>query len=267
MKLTFLAIASFGVLSFSATAQTTVFSEDFQGGLPSSWVRVINDSNTPAMAVEEFDSVAWLPKMDPDDSNNVVMASTSYFTPAGTANRWLISPVITLGAYGNAMSFDAKSHDPSFPDDYLVLVSTTGASLTDFTDTLIHVQAEYETFQNRTIDLSAKGLDGQNILLAFVITTDDGFKLYVDNLEVSKDDPAGLSSPDKFDLSWSTLENGLFFLNSDAVIESTNIFNLAGQKVGSASTKTVDLRTFESGLYLLNIQTDRGMKTIKVQKF
>lgn len=266
MKRTFLTLLA-GVLTFTAAAQTSVFSEDFQTGIPATWTLIKNDNHTPAMAVQEYDSAAWISKMDPDDSSNFTASSTSYFSPAGQANRWLISPAITLGAFGNALTFDAKSHDPSFPDDYMVLVSKTGTNLADFTDTLSYIQQEYATVTNRTIDLSDKGLDGETIHLAFVILTDDGFKLYIDNIEVTKDDPASIHEADDLAIEWATLENGLYQVSTQYPLESMHVYATTGQEVAISTQSKLDIRTLPTGIYMVRIVTKAGVKTIQVQKF
>ena len=91
--------------------------------------------------ISEFTS-AWITTIDPIDSTDTIAASTSYFSPAGTASRWLITPQLSLGAFGNYINWNARSHDPSFPDDYLVLVSTTDSQITSFTDTIGNINEE-----------------------------------------------------------------------------------------------------------------------------
>ncbi|MCT4560416.1 MAG: choice-of-anchor J domain-containing protein [Crocinitomicaceae bacterium] len=267
MRLTILALAFGATFSINATAQTTVFTEDFQSGIPATWTLINNDNNTPAMTVQEYDTAAWIPKMDPDDSSNFCASSTSFFSPAGTANRWLISPAITLGAFGNAMTYDVKSHDPSFPDDYMILVSKTGTNIADFTDTIAYVQQELASWIKRPIDLTAKGLDGETIHLAFVIVTEDGFKLYVDNIEVTKDDPAQLTESNLVQLKVATLANGLYEVSANQAILKRVVYTTSGRVVSENGQSTVDLRSMEAGVYFIEVSTELGRKTLQVQKF
>ena len=119
IKNSILALITFS--SLNTFAQTTIISEDFQSGIPVSFSIVDNDGLTPNSAVAEYTS-AWISIADPEDNMNMVAGSTSFFEPVGEADRWLITPLLVLGNYGNSISWDAKSHDASFPDDYLVLV-------------------------------------------------------------------------------------------------------------------------------------------------
>ena len=114
-------------------------------------------------------------------------SATSYFSPIDTAYRWLITPALNLGAFGNKISWSAKSHDPSYPDDYLVLVSHTDAEPSSFTDTIGNIEEENFEWTNRSVDLSQNGYDDSTIYIAFVLRTFDGFMLYLDDFLVEKD--------------------------------------------------------------------------------
>jgi hypothetical protein len=195
-----LSIAFIGIISQSQ-AQTLVYQEDFENGIPASYTLVDNDGLTPNQATADF-ADAWISLPDPFDSTDTIVGSTSYFEPVGTADRWLITPQITLGAYGNFLYWDGRSHDPSFPDGYFVLASRTDTQLSSFTDTVAIVFAELSTWTLNSASLSDAGLDGETVHLAFVNRTFDGFKLYIDSISVFVDDPVGLEESQKLQVQF-----------------------------------------------------------------
>lgn len=61
---------------------------------------------------------------------------------------------------------------------------------------------------------------------------------------------------------------GMFTIETTATIESIDIYSPAGQLIltKSGNEKTIDLSGFESGIYLLNIETEKGNHTTKISK-
>ncbi len=251
-----------------ASAQTVVYSEDFESGAPVDFTIVDNDGLTPDASVSEF-TEAWIRIADPNDTSAVadtIMASTSYFDPVGQADRWLITPAITLGAFGNHLYWDARSQDGSFPDDYKIFVSRTDTQLASFTDTVASIQFEFAEWTSRSTDLSSFGLDGETIYIAFVNQTDDGFKLYVDDIRVEIDDPAAL---DELNVQVGVYPNptrDVVNIKSKASIEEVIVRSMNGKTMASTSSTSVDLSSFESGVYLLEIKTDKGSVNKRVIK-
>ncbi|MGB0932913.1 MAG: choice-of-anchor J domain-containing protein [Lishizhenia sp.] len=179
-----------------AQAQSVVFNESFDAGIPLAWTIVDNDNNTVDSAVSEY-SEAWIATNDPDDASNTVASTSSFFSPIDRADRWLITPGIDLGTYGNTISWRAKSHDPSYPEDYSVLISTTDTDLSSFTDTVALIENAAPYWIDSTVNLSALGYNGGTVFIAFVLTTFDGFKFYLDDVEINKEDPVALDSEEK----------------------------------------------------------------------
>lgn len=258
-----LLLSTAACLAVSAlTAQTTVLSEDFQQGLPASWTIVIQDSYTVDPSVSEF-APGWIALQDPDNSLDTIVGATSYFTTQGLADRWLISPPLTLGAYGNFLTWQARSHDPSYPDDYHVLVSTTDANPASFTDTLKSVPSESEFWTTHTIDLSDTtfNLDNQTVYVAFVLRSFDKFKLYVDDFLVTRDDPVGIEE--------QVATSIIVYPNpaTDELLisgnpEKVSIFNTAGALITETvmnGTSKLDISSLTSGTYLLTIFTAEGI--------
>ena len=251
MKLILSAILA---LPLAALAQTVVLSEDFQQGFPSSWT-LYNDTNEVHSSISGF-TEAWIALPDPENSLDTVAASTSYFTTPADANRWMVSPAITLGAFGNFLSWKAKSHDPSFPDNYRVMISTSPDPAT-FTDTLADIFAENFLWEDREISLT--GFDNQTVYIAFILTTYDGFKLYLDDIVVRKDDPLAVHKEEK--AAFRVFPNpcsGQVMIAGESEIETVEICDASGKIVLKEKSALINTAALADGVYLLHIRTASG---------
>jgi hypothetical protein len=179
---------------------TFTFQEDFEGGvLPKGWVVQDVDGNTTAMETSFVDA-AWVIG-DPLMSGNQFAISTSWYSPGGVSDDWLISPVITLGATAT-LQWNAQATDPGYADGYQVFV--VPSDVTEFTDFIasgdptaflaldsmvvpsvmpvFEVEEEENTLQWRSVDLA--GLATQEVYIAFRNDSDDDNLLLVDNIWV-----------------------------------------------------------------------------------
>lgn len=250
--------------SFSFT-QTVILTEDFQSGIPAAWEIRDLDGFTPDSVVIEY-TAGYISKVDPADltSVNLTASSTSFFDPTGTANRWLITPPIVMGAFGNSFEWKAKSHDASYPETYLVLVSTTDNLEASFTDTIGFIIQELADWTTRTVDMSVAGFDNQTIYVAFILQTADGFKFYIDDVVASKDDPVGLEENLTQNLSLKTIGNGLFEINSELAFENVRVLDNMGRVIQETADKTIDLRNEEKGLYFVQARSGNELFVSKI---
>jgi hypothetical protein len=261
-------ILAFLLIPFSNQifAQTDLLSVDFQSGIPSNFTLVDNDGNTPNSALSEFIN-PWIVYDDPDSLNNKVAASTSFFTVEDSADRWLITPPIQLGAFGNFLNWKAKSHDPSFPDDYFVLLSTTGTNLSDFIDTLGAIEQENFEWTSREVNLSTQGYNNQQVYIAFVIRTFDGFKLYLDDLKVRKEDPVNVFENELFSVNLfpNPFQTELI-IQTDEVIDFIRVFDTKGSLLLESKSTSLDLAHLDKGNYFVQISSGSKFVTRKVVK-
>lgn len=180
---------------------TFTFEEDFQGGvIPEAWTTWDIDGLTPAMEVAFVDE-AWVVSDAVTGAGDFWAVATSWYSPAGTSDDWLISPPITLGATAT-LSWSAFTANAGFPDGYDVyVVPTTVTEFTDFVtggdptaflalDDMVvpsaapvfSVAAEEAEIQNRNVDIGA--LAGEEVHLAFHSTAFDGVLILIDNVAV-----------------------------------------------------------------------------------
>src|SRR5688572_10583990 len=83
-----------------------LLTENFNNGFPASWTRINLDGLVPHASVS-FVNNAWVAYEDVDSTGvgDSVAVATSYYSPAGTANDWMISPPIPLKNHGNILSW------------------------------------------------------------------------------------------------------------------------------------------------------------------
>jgi len=168
-------------LGYSGFSQT-LFSENFNGTSPfANWTLINADGRTPAANVG-FVNAAWVTVAD-SSASDLAAVSTSWYTPAGAADDYMISPSIILGA-GNYLQFDALAIDSSYRDGYELRVSTTTPTVAGLmaNPPLLTVAAENSAWNRRTVDLSAYNND--TIYLAWRNNSNDMYLLLVDNIRI-----------------------------------------------------------------------------------
>ncbi len=183
-----LALLTIPVLGFGQT-----FQENFDGNGPgiAAWTIIDVDGRTPAEGVaDQGFTGAWIskdkggptPNYGGPDGDYAAM-STSWYSPAGASNDWLISPQIVLPAAASVLKWDAKAQDPDYRDGYKVMLSTNGGNtVADFSVQLYSTTGENSTWTSREVPLAAYA--GQTVRIAFVNNSNDMYVLLVDNIKV-----------------------------------------------------------------------------------
>lgn len=182
MKKQLLALAILG----SGLANAQVWSENFSSstvpGLPAGWAQVNQDGLTvsSSLSAYSFGTNAWVTYNGTSayPTYGKCVASTSWYSPVGVSNDWLITPSFTVPANG-ILEWDAIARDPQFADGYQVKISTTGTATANFTTNLLTVTAENASWTHRMVNLNAYA--GQTVNVAFVNNSNDKFILLMDN--------------------------------------------------------------------------------------
>ena len=184
MKKQLLALAVMGTVSINAQTWSENFNSTTGTSLPAGWLQNNVDGLTadPAYWSSLFNTNAWLTDLSGTSSYGRSALSVSAYNPVGTSNDWLISPSFTVPA--NAiLNWEAVSlGNSSYLESYKVLVSTTGTLVSDFTNTLITVSNETNTWAARSQSLSA--FAGQVVRVAFVNISNDKLGMELDNINV-----------------------------------------------------------------------------------
>lgn len=266
----FLFLFLFVCSNFIYAQGDTIFFEGFDGGVrPNDWEIINNDGYTVHPSVIDFED-AWVFIADPFEAGNFVAGSTSFFQPVDRADRWLVSPEIQLGTTGNVLQWFARSHDPSFPDSYRVMVATNaGTEVQDFQDTLAVISNELPEGLTRKLTLNQ--FNAQSVRIAFVNQTFNGFKLYVDSILIMENDPLSVSEIKQPLANIRVYPNPTshsFKIDTDSALQKVTLINLSGAIVEEWSgLQTIfDIQHLQEGMYLLDIQTDKGRTQRKILK-
>jgi len=192
----------------------------------------------------------------------------------GPNNDWIITPQITLGSAGNNVTFWARSSTDMYGLERLrVLVSSDGNTNTaDFTavstGNYLSVPAEWTQY---TISLDAYA--GQDVYIALNYLSNDAFILLVDDFAVTTTDTAGLNSSLLADVKvYPNPSSNVVNVNSaNALVNAVNFTDLNGRVVKSAkfngaADAQVNISDLASGVYMMNISSDKGITVKKIVK-
>ena len=246
--------------------------EDFSGEVvPVGWVIIDNDGNTPNQIVDQFTD-GWLVFEEVNGTNgNFSLQSTSWYSPAGTADDWAISPAINIGV-NEELSWSARAPDPAFRDGYEVYVSTTTATINgcQANTAVFSLAAEENTYTTRAIDLSAAGYSNETIFVCFRNNSTDRNILEVDDIQVVPlvdndlliDGPAmlpeytiisNLAKPDyAIPLSVEVLNNGesaqnTYLVSAEVFLDDVSVFTTS--LTVSAVLESQETATVNLGMY------------------
>lgn len=232
-------LVAMAFLGLTLDTQAQTFFEDFTNGIPAEFKLINNDGNTPNAAVE-FVNDAWVSY---EDAGNGVALSTSWYSPAGTSDDWLITPPIVLGA-NDELTFKARAFDASFNDGFAVYISLDGDSISDFLrePALKVVPGENNVFTEHSINLADLGYTDTTVQIAIVNNSSDMYLLAVDDIkvaEVIKYNPtlSAVSNPTQFGVT--PLEHTIPF-NFAALVTNSGADSLTGV--------TVNLTVLEDGV-------------------
>lgn len=255
--------------SLNVLAQQVILSESFDNGIPQDWSIIDGDNFVVHPSVSEFQP-AWIGLDDPFIPGNKIAGSTSYFQPEGKAFRFLVTPQVALGAYGNFLTWQSMSHDPSFPDWIMILVSTTGNNIEDFTDTLFRLNNEFPYWTERTISLSDSGYINQDVYIAFVNHTNQGFKLYLDSVKVEVNNPVAINEYKSQNTSIfpNPATGDQIFLRTEETVESIKFLDSSGRLIKQENNpmNVIHVGDLPAGLYFTQITSTTGTQVVRFVK-
>ncbi len=187
----------------SSNAQV-LFSEDFDGipgstaggagtyAFPAGWLLMNSDNFSPDPSVAYVND-AWERREDfkfnPGDS---AAFSTSWYSPAGTADDWMWTPQITLTGNNLKLSWRAVAYDVDFKDGYEVRIMVSpnepsggnGAIGNQVTNSTVLFSTPAEDTAWTHHEVSLNNFAGQTVRIGFRNNSNDKFLLLVDDVMV-----------------------------------------------------------------------------------
>src|SRR4029078_2480859 len=132
------------VTMFLGAKAQVLFYQDFESGVLDPMFAVDVDGKTVNPSVASVAGPTF--QVIQQTATNKCVVSTSWFSPAGQADDWLISPPITVTDANTFVTWRAYSPDASYRDGYQVKISTTDSAITSFTTLALNVAAELTTW-------------------------------------------------------------------------------------------------------------------------
>lgn len=167
---------------------------------------------------------AWLSYTKPE-LNDTFAVSTSWLKPTGTADAWLITPLINNITANSVLSWEAMAPDAINKDGYEVyVVSSTNALplVSEFADAnrLYTNTGENTTWTKRGLSLA--NFAGQSIKIAFRNNSNNKYQLWLDDIVVE-------NITNQYDV---TAEATNYYKYS--TVNTTNFFTVDLRNLGSA---------------------------------
>ncbi len=186
----------------------TIFSEDFDGipgattggagtyAFPNGWLLRNVDNASPNTSVS-YVNQAWVRREDfKFNVSDSAALSTSYYSPSGSADDWMWTPLIGPLPANSELTWNAVAYDPSYLDGYEVRIMTqsstpggpTGGSgaignqVTNST-VLFSTASESSAWTSHSVNLATYA--GESVWIAFRNNSSDKFILVIDDIEVS----------------------------------------------------------------------------------
>ncbi|MFA8450167.1 MAG: choice-of-anchor J domain-containing protein [Bacteroidales bacterium] len=151
--------------------------EDFADGMPADMKLIDEDKRDPKNEI--YKANPWIVI---DKDGNKMASSTSAFEVPGTADRYLITPAISVKK-GACLSWTAINNNPGITETYEVLVSESTSDLENFVS-LKDYYAEKGIATKNFFDLGDLGVCNTTIYIAFRLKTFNGDALNIDNIKV-----------------------------------------------------------------------------------
>lgn len=173
-----------GGLLMPSKLQAQIFSEDFNspgGAFPTGWTLINQDGLTPATNVG-YVTDAWVVRDDFIVQGDTCAFSTSWYTPAGTANDWMITPPIALGNANYIVSWEANAPDANYPDGYEVRIGLS-PTIAGQSTILYTTPAELSVWTSRQAVIPAS-FNNQTVYISWRNNSNDDFLLLIDSIRV-----------------------------------------------------------------------------------
>lgn len=154
------------------------------GNIPNTFT-LYNDKNTPNEASPDYSyfDKAW--KVLRDIDGNGKAASISFFKKDAIANRWMITPSISLQTASTPqLHFRVMAGHATIRDGISVRLSTTTNDSLAFTTVLKTIREAKENWTDYVIDLSE--YKNQSVYIAFIQNSVNKYIVYVDDIRVAE---------------------------------------------------------------------------------
>ena len=118
------------------------------------------------------------------------------------------------------------------------------------------LQENFEWIE-RSVNLSELGYNDQTIYIAFVLRTYDGFKLYLDDILVTKEDDASIGENSVADVViYPNPCQDILHIQSQALTDHVLILDLFGKLVMKSTSNVINVESLQKGSYTVRVFTN-----------
>lgn len=261
----FIALFTFSMIGFG---QTMLLEEYFNDpvNIPPTWTTVDQDGDGNNWRINTYEE-------------EIYIVSDSWYddTPL-TPENYLISPQIDLaGLTGTVkLRYTVQVADEDyFAEHYKVAVSTTGNAVADFTNIVWEETCTANDYYEippywhpRLIDLTP--FVGQQIYLTIChYDCEDQYKILFDSIQVYNEVNVGVQSNELFKLTvYPNPSTDKVFVNGEYNDARISLISADGRIVYTSEKEngysSINVAQFERGLYILRLETSKGIVTRKL---
>ena len=255
-------------LSTLGFSQTMLLEEYFNDpvNIPATWTTIDQDADGYNWYVDTYETEIYL------------VSASWYDDIVLTPENYLVTPQINLaGLTGTVkMRYTIQVADAEyFAEHYKVAVSTTGNGVADFTDIVFEETCTADDYyevppfwHERIVDLTS--YVGQNIYLTFChYNCTDQYKLLLDSVQVFNTVSVNVNNRDLINLTvYPNPASEKVFINGEFENSRISLISADGRQVYSAENVSrqtyINVSNMERGLYILQLETSRGVVTRKL---
>ncbi|GHV35146.1 hypothetical protein FACS1894180_0530 [Bacteroidia bacterium] len=167
---------------------------DFEDGMPTTFTLIKLDNLTAHNTTLFPNNEAWVAIENAEMGSYSIEGanpgvkcaiSQSWTDPAGTIDRWMITPQISVNSTSATLIWASKAYEEGYPDGYNVKISTTDAQPASFIHEVYSTPADAADWTMHTVDLAQ--FNGQQIYIAFQNNTNDMNILCIDDIQLRGD--------------------------------------------------------------------------------
>lgn len=225
------------------------------------------------------DNYSWIPAYGAFQSQNPeeedipygyesqgAMFSFSYYNSAIRPNDYLVTPAITIPETGNySLSWYARGIDPEYAEEHYSVYISTSTSIESFGQPVF---SETTTSEWNQHIVSLADYAGQNIHIAFRHhDCYDMYMLAIDNIRVGVAGTEGIDDVNGIAISiYPNPTSGMLTVEGEG-IRQVELIDINGRiMLQRANASNIDISNMESGVYMLRVTTDAGVRTEKIVK-
>lgn len=191
---TLLAASLVGICAGHA-ADNKAITIDFRHGMPQELTLIDADGLTPSRDVEYMGFSVGKPWVayDIEETGEKVACATSWYSPAGQAQDWMILPTLQVDPYHPILKWETRSVDGNLRDGYAVYISPTAETPEDFLkeDPVFSTDGENKEWTAHSVALDKYA--GQTVRIAFLHNSYDCHTLLLRDIFAGSPDPVDVS--------------------------------------------------------------------------